>query len=348
MTKAKAIALAEIEKVKSGAFDEELLASILNNKKLQFMRQCENSRFMVRAEVNSFINEIPWKDFVGNIDALSKITKDDIVAFANEHFKDNYVQINKLEQRDPVDTRIAKPSITPIMMNRDVSSQFLKDLQASQVKPIEPVFVDFQKDMSVATAKAGIPVLYKQNVTNGLFELQYLFETGSYADNVMPLAADYLTFLGTDDMTPEEVQKAFYGLACNFSVNCTGERTYVSLSGLAENMEEAMTLVEKIIAHAKANPEALMMLKANTIYERRNAKLDQRSNSQRMASYALYGAKNPMTNIVPSAELMQLSDETLLEKIHHIFDNEHKVLYYGPLTEAQAVETVNRIHNVPE
>ena len=344
----KAIALAEIEKVKSGAFDEELLASILNNKKLQFMRQCENSRFMVRAEVNSFINEIPWKDFVGNIDALAKITKEDIVAFANEHFKDNYVQINKLEKPDPTDTRIAKPSITPIMMNRDVSSQFLKDLQASQVKPIEPVFVDFQKDMSVATAKAGIPVLYKQNVTNGLFELQYLFETGSYADKVMPLAADYLTFLGTDDMTPEEVQKAFYGLACNFSVNCTGERTYVSLSGLAENMEEAMTLVEKIIAHAKANPEALMMLKANTIYERRNAKLDQRSNSQRMASYALYGAKNPMTNIVPSAELMQLSDETLLEKIHHIFDNEHKVLYYGPLTEAQAVEAVNRIHNVPE
>ena len=135
----KAIALAEIEKVKSGAFDEELLASILNNKKLQFMRQCENSRFMVRAEVNSFINEIPWKDFVGNIDALAKITKEDIVAFANEHFKDNYVQINKLEQRDPVDTRIAKPSITPIMMNRDVSSQFLKDLQASQVKPIDVV-----------------------------------------------------------------------------------------------------------------------------------------------------------------------------------------------------------------
>ena len=344
----KEIALAEIEKVKKGQFDEELLASIINNMKLRFMRQCENSRMMVRAQVNCFINEIPWKDFVNEIDELSKISKDDLVTFANEHFKDNYVQINKLEQRDPVDTRIAKPAITPIVMNRDVASQFLKDLQASQVEPIEPVFVDFQKDMSIAEAKSGIPVLYKQNVTNGLFELQYLFETGSYADKVMPFAADYLTFLGTGDMTPEEVQKAFFRMACNFGVSCTGERTYVSLNGLAENMEEAMALVEKIIAHAQANPEALTMLKANTLYERRNAKLDQRSNSQRMASYALYGAKNPMTNILSANELMQLGDETLLEKIHHIFDNEHKVLYYGPLTEAQAVETVNRIHNVPE
>ena len=70
------------------------------------------------------------------------------------------------------------------------------------------MFVDYEKDMSVLEAKSGIPVLYKQNVTNGVFELQYLFETGSYADNVMPFAADYLSYLGTDDMTPEEVQKA--------------------------------------------------------------------------------------------------------------------------------------------
>ena len=346
----KDIALAEIEKVKKGEFDDDLLTAIVNNQKLQYMRMYENSRFLVRLEVNSFINDVPWKDVVNEVEELSKVTKEDIVAFANENFKDNYVQINKLEQRDPNDVRIAKPAITPIMMNRDAASQFLRDIQASAaaVKPIEPVFVDFQKDMSIAEAKSGIPVLYKKNETNGVFELQYLFETGSYADKVMPFAADYLTFLGTDDMTPEEVQKAFYRLACNMSVACSGERTYVSLNGLAENMEEAMELVEKVIAHAQANPEALQMLKANTLYERRNAKLDQNSNASRISNFALYGPKNPSTNVIPSAELMKLSDEELLEKIHHIFDNEHKVLYYGPLTEAQAVETINRIHNVPE
>jgi predicted Zn-dependent peptidase len=344
----KDIALAEIDKVKKGEFDEDLLTAIINNEKLMFMRMMEMSRAMVRAEVNCFINDIEWADFIHNIDELAKITKDDVVAFANEHFKDNYVQINKLEQRDPTDTRIAKPAITPIMMNRDVASKFLQEIQASDVKDIEPVFVDYEKDMSVLEAKSGIPVLYKQNVTNGLFELQYLFETGSYADNVMPFAADYLSYLGTDDMTPEEVQKAFYRMACSMSVNCGGERTWVSLTGLAENMEEAMQLLEKVIAHAKANPEALQMLKFNTLYERRNAKLDQRSNSQRMSAFALYGPKNPSTNIVPSAALMKLSDEALLEKIHHIFENEHEVLYYGPLSEKEAVAAINSIHNVPE
>ena len=346
----KEIALEEIEKVKKGEFDDELLTAIINNQKLQYMRMYEYPRFLVRLEVNSFINDVPWKDVVNEIDELSKITKEDVVAFANEHFKNNYVQINKLEQRDPNDTRIAKPAITPIMMNRDAASQFLKDIQASaaDVTPIEPVFVDYKKDMSIAEAKSGIPVLYKKNETNGTFELDYLFETGSYADKVMPFAANYLDFLGTDDMTPEEVQKAFYMMACSMSVSCSGERTYVSLSGLAENMEPAMELLEKVIAHAQPNPEALAMLKANTIYERRNAKLDQRTNARKMSVYAQYGPKNPETNILSAAELMQLSDETLLEKIHNIFNNEHEVLYYGPLAEAQIVETVNRIHNVPE
>ena len=344
----KEIALAEIEKVKKGEFDDDLLTAIINNAKLQFMRQCDNSRYLVRAEVNCFINEIEWKDFVHEIDELSKITKEDVVAFANEHFKDNYVQINKLEQPDPTDTRIAKPAITPIVMNRDNASQFLKDIQASTVTPIEPVFVDYQKDMSILSAKNDIPVLYKKNVSNGTFQLSYHFDTGSYADKVMPFASDYLTFLGTDDMTPEEVQKAFYKLACSMYVSCSGEETQVTVSGLAENMEEAMQLAEKVIAHAKANPEALQMLKFNTLYERRNAKLNQRSNAQRMSAYAMYGPKNPQTNILSAAELMQLSDEALLEKIHHIFDNEHKVLYYGPASEAEAVEAINKIHQVPE
>ena len=342
------IALEEIEKVKKGEFDEELLTAIINNAKLQFMRQCDNTRSLVRAEVNCFINEIEWKDFIHEIDELSQITKDDVVAFANEHFKDNYVQINKLEKPDPTDTRIAKPAISPIVTNRDKSSQFLRDIQASTVTPIEPVFVDYQKDMSILSAKNDIPVLYKKNETNGLFELNYFFETGSYADKVMPFAANYLSFLGTDDMTPEEVQKAFYKLACSMYVWCEGEHTYVSLNGLSENMEEAMQLVEKVIAHAQANPQALQMLKGNTLYERRNAKLNQRTNAQKMSAYALYGPKNPQTNVLSSAELMQLSDETLLEKIHHIFDNEHKVLYYGPLAGNDVVSVINRIHQVPE
>ena len=344
------IALAEIEKVKKGEFDEDLLTATINNLKLQYMNMMESTRYMARIAVNSFINDVPWSDVVNEVDRLSKITKEDIVKFANENFGNNYVQVNKLQEKDPADFKIAKPQITPIFTNRDTASQFLKDIQAAaaKVKPINPVFVDYAKDLSKLEAKSGIPVLYKQNVTNGTFQLNYIFETGSYADKMLPFACDYLEYLGTSDMTPEQVKKEFYRLACDYYVLCDGERTTVRLTGLAENMEEAAALMEKLIADAQANPQALMMLKLNTLQERENAKHDQRANSARLQNYGLYGAENPSKNILSQAELLALTDEQLLEKIHSIFNGEHKVTYYGPLTGSELVAAVNKFHNCPE
>ena len=46
-------------------------------------------------DVSSFINDIRRKDAVEYNDKLSKITKDDLVKFANEHLTNNYVVVYK-------------------------------------------------------------------------------------------------------------------------------------------------------------------------------------------------------------------------------------------------------------
>lgn len=347
----KDIALAEIEKIKAGDFDESLLEATINNLKLNYMRMIESRGFMARMAVNSFINDVPWSDFVNQVDRLAAITKEDIVKFANDNFSDNYVYVKKLQGKPEDDgSKIDKPAITPIFTNRDTASVFLRDVQtaAAAVKPIEPVFVDYSKDMSKLTAKSGIEVLYKENVTNGIFELDYMLETGSYADKELPWACNYLNYLGTSKMSPEEVQKYLYGLACDFSVSCSGERTYVSINGLAENMEEVMKFMEEFIADVQPNPEALMMLKANSLQERANAKTDQRSNSSRLRAYIQYGPENPTKHILSDAEIYALTDTQLLDKIHNIFNSEHKILYYGPAKAEDLVAKVNEIHNCPE
>ncbi|MCQ2157828.1 MAG: insulinase family protein [Bacteroidales bacterium] len=350
LEEAKALALAEIEKVKAGDFDEDMLEATINNLKLSFMRQTESTGSMARMAVNSFINDVPWSDVVNEIDKLSEITKEDIVNFANANFSDNYVQVNKLQGKPDDFGKIDKPQITPIFTNRDTASQFLKDVQeaAAAVKPIEPVFVDYSKDMSKLTAKSGIEVLYKKNVTNGIFQLEYVFETGSYADKVLPYACDYTNYLGTSTMTPEEVQKYLYSLACNVAVSCGGERTYVFANGLAENMDKAMEFIENYIADAQPNPEALQMLKANILQSRINAKADQNSNASRLQAYCLYGPQNPYTNELSAKEISELTDEVLIDKIHNLFSKEHSVIYYGPMEANDFIAKVNAMHNCPE
>lgn len=151
---------------------------------------------------------------------MAKLTKEDIVAFADKYLKeDNYAVVYKKQGKDPNEKKMTKPEITPIVSNRDVASPFLTSIQESAVKPVEPVFLDFKKDMSQLTAKSDIPVLYKQNVTNDLFQLIYVFDMGNNNDKALGTAFDYLEYLGTSDMTPEELKSEFYRLACTFYVS---------------------------------------------------------------------------------------------------------------------------------
>ncbi|MDE8722119.1 insulinase family protein, partial [Alistipes putredinis] len=90
--------------------------------------------------------------------------------------------IYKRQGEDPSVQKIAKPALTPIQMNRDTQSAFLTEIQNSTVTPIEPVFVDFNRDMEIFKTDSSLEVLYKTNDINDLFSLTYLFDTGVLND----------------------------------------------------------------------------------------------------------------------------------------------------------------------
>jgi len=52
--------LGEIDKLKKGDFPDNLLPSIINNKKRSFYMQLENNRSRADMFVDAFFNEIDW------------------------------------------------------------------------------------------------------------------------------------------------------------------------------------------------------------------------------------------------------------------------------------------------
>lgn len=275
----KDLLLGEIRKLRNGDFDEKILEANINNFKLSQLHKLESNNARADWFVQSFVNGSDWADEVNRLNRISRLTKADIVAFANRHLKDtNYAIIYKRQGKDPNEKKIAKPAITPIFMNRDAISPFLKEVQESQVTPIEPVFLDYNKDLSQLKTRNGIPVLYKQNTDNDIFGLTYLFDMGNNHDKALGTAAQYLEYLGTSDMTPEQVKSEFYRMACSFSVFPSSERTYVELSGLNENMPAAIALFEKLLADAQVNKEAYANLVQDILKKRKDAKLNQAQN----------------------------------------------------------------------
>ena len=88
--------LGQVAKLRSGDFDESLIQSILDNYKLSEMRKLESNEDMAMSFVESFINGHNWKDDALQMQRLEKITKQQIVDWANEYLGANsYVAVYK-------------------------------------------------------------------------------------------------------------------------------------------------------------------------------------------------------------------------------------------------------------
>ena len=344
----KDLMFSEIEKLKKGDFPDNLLPSIINNKKRQYYTALEHNSRRADMFVDAFINEVEWAQEVGKIDRISKITKQEIVDFANRFFTDAYVAVYKKQGIDSLQKKIDKPAITAIPANRDMMSQFVKDIQNSHVEPIQPKFVDFATDLTFAETKSKLPMRYVQSKESGLFELRFHYDFGQEADNRYRVASEYLNYLGTDKLTNTELKQRFYELACDYRVSVGTDNISVTLSGLSENMPAALTLLEDLMQNVKVDKEAYGQLIDKTLKQRADAKKDQRRYFNTLFVYGIYGQRNPYTDVLGEQQLKDTDPQVFVDLLKQLKGYKHAVEYSGPLSVGEVSALVSKIHRTPK
>ncbi|MDO7846497.1 insulinase family protein [Hymenobacter sp. M29] len=327
----KALLLGELDKVKKGNFPDWLIPAIINNEKLTRTKSYESNEARASAMYEAFIERIDWKDYLRQQDDFGKITKAEIVKFANDNYGPNYVTVFKRTGIDPNKVKVVKPAITPVPANRDVASAYYKQLTAMPSTELQPVFVDYKKDIQETEIKPGLPLYYTHNAENGLFNLSYVFDLGKNNDPRWSLATDYLQYLGTGSYSAAQLQQEFYKLGCSFNVSSGPDRIFVTLNGLDTNLEPALKLFEQLMNAPKPDAAALKDMVAGVLKQRQDAKLEKRVIlNQAMVNYVKYGPKNPFTNILSEKELKAVKPEQLTAMIKKLETYQHRVLYYGP------------------
>ncbi len=350
LTEVKNILFEQMDKVKKGDFDESMLTAIVNNYKRSQMQNLDNYQHRAGMMYSSFIDRTPWSFTVNEGERLSKITKADIVKFVNKYFGDNYVQVNKVVGTEKGIQKIDKPAITAISTNRDTSSQFLRDMEKmiKSAKPIEPVYVDFNKEMSIGKNASGQDVYYKHNDDNSLFELTYFFKTGSNDNNKLNYALYYFDNLGTDKFSSDQIKSKLYNLACSLSSNVSEHTTGITISGLSENMKQASDIAEDLFANVKPDEELLSKMKENLKKQLINAKSDKDANADALETYTIYGAENPQTCSLKPSDIDKLTAEELIGIVKDLFKHQFSVVYYGPLAKEKAIAELNTMHKSGE
>jgi predicted Zn-dependent peptidase len=164
----------------------------------------------------------------------------------------------------------------------------------------------------------------------------------------LPYAASYLPYLSTDKYTAEELSKQFYNIACSYSLNVGTETTTINISGLQENFDKAVALVEHIFANVKADEEALAELKNSILKSRENAKLNKGAIMNALTSYAQYGELNPFNNVLTNDEVKNIKAEDLIYLLKNLNNYEHVITYYGPKDLNAFTANIKEQHALPK
>jgi len=342
----KTLLLQEIDKLKKGEFSDDLIQSIVNNEKKNTIQKYEKYTSRAESLMDEFTSDVDHKTQLQYVEEISKITKKDIMDFASKYLQNNnYVAVYKRKGEDKNIVKVDKPSITPVSVNRENQSPFLKKIDEMPEAPIAPVWVNFDRDIAKNTL-GSVDVLSVKNTDNALFRLYYYFDSGRWNNKILPLAAEYLQYLGTKNKSSEAISKEFYKLASSFNVNAGNEETYVTVEGLNENFDQTAALFEDLIKNCQPDQKALEAYKARVKKSRANAKQNKGSIMNGLRSYAQYGPQNPFNNVLSDAELDALKAEDLVNMLHDLFNFKHKVLYYGPKSGNELTASLKPVHKV--
>ena len=344
----KLLLLAQIEKLKKGEFDEWMMSAVVNDLKLSQTQRYENNSALADMYVNAFIQDQDWKGRVQFLDDLKKITKQELVDFANDFYKDNYVVTYKRQGEDTSIVKVENPGITPVNLNREMSSPYLTAFNKIESKPLQPKFIDYKEEIKETETDNGIKVSYIKNEQNDLFNMNIIFDMGSDNDKKLGLAAGYMEYLGTDKYSAEELKKEFYKLGVNYYVSAGAETTYVGLSGIKENLPKGLELLEHLWNNAVPDQEAYNKYVESIAKGRKDNKTQKGSILWGgLMNYGKYGENSRLRNIFQISELNEMDPAALVEIIKDMKNYEQRVFYYGKDIDA-AVAALNENHKVAE
>ncbi|HZH70075.1 MAG TPA: insulinase family protein [Flavobacteriaceae bacterium] len=343
----KDLLMEQLQNVKDGNFDEWMIEAVVNDLKLYEINQYENASSLANAYVNAFTQFQDWNDRVKFISSLKDISKEELVDFANKFYGDNYVVVYKKQGESTGVVKVENPGITPVQLNRDKKSTFLEEFEKLESPDIQPQFVDYKATIKETKLTNGIEVSYIPNDKNDLMQTYFIFDMGKDNDKLLDLAIGYLTYLGTDTYSPEDLKKEFYKIGIRYGVSNGSDRSYVYLSGLKENLPKGIELMSHLWQNAVADQEAY----GKYIEKIQKDRMDMKANKGQimfngLMSYAQFGPESRLRNIYTLDELREINPDVLVEAIKDMKNYKHRIFYYGKDVDA-AVAAINDKHQVP-
>ena len=336
--------LEELEKLKRGEFPDWLPGAIVNNQRMALITISEDASTAAHVLNDAFIQGRPLVDQLNDIDAMEKITKEQITEFAKKHYRDNYVIVYKRKGEAEGIVKAVKPPITPVAVHEELS-EFGRNFELLPVEPEKgPVYADLEKDLHITPLGDGLTLFTAKNDINERFSLSLQFPVGTRMDKELALALGWIDELGTDKYSAEELRQEWFKLAARMGTFVETDRCGLTLSGLQRNFKESLALFNHVISNVKADPESYKTLVDAVEKSRADRRTNRSSLFSAAAGFAIYGGpENYSADILPVKKMREIDPEKLIGRIHDLRSFTHDVVYYGPADDKEVKELLSGV-----
>ena len=288
LLEATEMVLEQINLIKKGDFPDWMLPAIINDFKLQRMKGLETAGGLANNLYDTYIKGRTWEQELNEMDEYAEITREEVIAFANDFFKDKYVAIYKEKGVNDKLLRVDNPGITAIKINRDAQSEFLQEIVNEKTEDILPEFIDYQKEITTDFIKDK-KISFVKNKYNEIAQVHFIFPFGSDNDRELGISTQILQYLGTEKYSSEDLKKEFFKIGITNDFKTTSYQLHISLSGLEENMEQGIELLQHWMKNVQPDQEIYNQFVETVLENREAGKKDKNRIMTALTNYTKLG-----------------------------------------------------------
>ncbi|WP_299176149.1 pitrilysin family protein [uncultured Chryseobacterium sp.] len=328
LDEAKDMVLEQIELVKKGDFPDWMLPAIINDFKLQRMKGLETAEGLATNLYDTYIKNRTWAQELNEMDEYESFTKEDVVNFAKSFFLDNYAIVYKEKGVNDKLVRVENPGITPVKINREAQSEFLKQIISEKTEDIQPEFIDYQKEITTDKIKDK-KLSFVKNKYNDIAQVHFIFPLGSDHDRDLGISTQILQYLGTDRFSPEDLKKEFFKIGISNDFKTTKDQLVISLSGLEENIEKGVEILQHWLHDVKPDQEIYNQFVETVLENRAAIKKDKNRIMTALTNYTKFGKISRYTDVISQEQLQNSRVEEFTDRMKKIFSYPYEIFFYG-------------------
>ena len=342
---AENLVLDEINKVRDGEFDEEMLESIKLNMIQSHESNLESMQKRLWLILSTVMNNKSWDDTRSYPERVSSINKARVLEVTQKYFGDNYLVVRS-KMGFPKKTKLEKPPLDPVIpKNTEAKSAYAQELDKIKPKEIDPRFVEFGNDVLIEDLKNNLHFYYTKNPINSIFTMKIQFGLGTIENPALMQAAQYLNMIGTKTRSFNEFKEALQRIGTKVNVYSNNNYFGFNITGFDKNLDQSLEMTNEFMTTMHADEKDKKKIKKliqNSKLGRKAEKKDPATVGRALRDYSYWGEKSTYLRRSTVAEVKKMAPEYLIHQANEAMKYEADIFYTGNLEKDAVAQSISR------